>query len=481
MAVEDDALPLPFGISAATGRPVTTYTVQDLPEPRARRPRRKGDKRKLAPLFKFNADKLDEVGWGLIFPSTLDPAPYLDALSVLLQQRRIEAGGDWIPGDPPTGGRFRIFSEAEGCKPGESAEAWLQRHGVALNPIMDPRKGVPYYLVLVGSPREISFSFQYTLDIGAAVGRLDFPNLDELRQYAQHVVDHEKPDSAERTRRELAIFATAHSFDPATQLFTKKVAQPLASGISGQRAFAEEFGFKVSTVFGKEASKEGLKKILQNTADGPPSILFTGTHGMAFGHDDSRLADNQGALVCADWPGYGNIDASHWFGASDVNEDTTVRGLIHFFFACYGAGTPEFDDFNRLGEARRIAPLPMTARLPQTLLARGALASLGHVDRAWASSFQTGRGVAQTQGFEDVMGRLMSGQRVGQATDMFNMQWGTLSTQLAETLNLRAAGAKVNESALLALWIARDDARNYVVLGDPAVKLRPQPVVENET
>jgi hypothetical protein len=152
--------------------------------------------------------------------------------------------------------------------------------------------------------------------------------------------------------------------------------------------------------------------------------------------------------------------------------------MIHFFLACSGAGTPDFDNFNRMGQPERVAPHAMTARLPQALMAHpggGTLASLGHIDKAWASSFQSTRGKAQTQGFRDVVGQLMAGTRVGHATDQFNTQWGTLSTELVELLDERSAGGAVSDAELLSLWIARDDARNYVILGDPAVKLRAQP------
>lgn len=64
----------------------------------------------------------------------------------------------------------------------------------------------------------------------------------------------------------------------------------------------------------------------------------------------------------------------------------------------------------------KIAPSAMTARLPQKLMnfLGRILASRGHVDRAWATSFQTIKDVAQTQGFRDVVGKLKTELRVGQ-------------------------------------------------------------------
>ncbi|MNR39039.1 hypothetical protein D3C85_1572030 [compost metagenome] len=68
----------------------------------------------------------------------------------------------------------------------------------------------------------------------------------------------------------------------------------------------------------------------------------------------------------------------------------------------------------------------------------------------------------------------MMGNRIGHATDQFNTLWGTLSTQLVVLLNNLSYG-KQPTSELMSLRIARDDMRNYVVLGDPAVRLRAGP------
>jgi len=407
-----------------------------------------------------NPDELKEAGWGLIFPANLDSAPLRKALAPLIARRHGEACKN-----------FRIFDGEAGYIKDESASDWLERHGASLN-IIDPDNGVPFYLAIVGSPSEIPFSFQYSLDLVAAVGRIDFRSLEEYEEYAAHVVAYESNDAL-TTKRDITIFATRHDFDAATQLFTDQVAKPLAFGEGIKPALGTKYGYAVNTYFEESATRENLKNILRGK-DGTPSILFTGTHGMAFRASDPRQPDTQGALVCADWPGIPPIDQSHWFAASDVPEDVKVHGLIHFFFACYGAGTPDMDNFNQLGTPKQIAPNAMTARLPQVLMTRGALASLGHIDKAWASSFQAMGGAAQTQSFRNVIGLLMKGMRIGYATDLLNAEWGVLTTELDKKLERRALGLAVNDEQLLSIWIARDDARNYVILGDPAVKLRPQ-------
>jgi hypothetical protein len=66
----------------------------------------------------------------------------------------------------------------------------------------------------------------------------------------------------------------------------------------------------------------------------------------------------------------------------------------------------------------------------------------------------------------------MYGDRVGQATDQFNVRWAGASTTLAKTLDDARSGIPFDPKTVGNQWIARDDARNYIVIGDPAVRLR---------
>ncbi len=72
--------------------------------------------------------------------------------------------------------------------------------------------------------------------------------------------------------------------------------------------------------------------------------------------------------------------------------------MMHFLFACYGAGWEAVDTFRDGpgGRGRQIADKPEMARLPQAMLSRGALSVIAHVDRAWSYSFRTPHGRAQS-------------------------------------------------------------------------------------
>src|ERR1017187_683468 len=470
-AIANDFLS-PFGISADSGRPISDLSDEAIaamlgkgPEPGLSTLQEKSTTAELsfAVIGDVDANDLSQAGWGVIFAPGVDQA-IKDALNPLIEHRKATA-------EP-----FVIYDGPTTVHPAESAQAWLGRQGVRMD-VVDPAKGVPFYLLIVGPPDTIPFEFQYFLDIYWAVGRLWFDTVDEFRQYAESVISYET-GSTVQTPRNMAMFATQHDFDNATQLFTRNVAMPLSTGEGtspmpiGKR---QKFGLK--TMFGETATKAGLADLLCGRADiGSPSLLFTGSHGMEFSAEDPRQSANQGAIVCQDWGGYGKITESHWFAAQDVPADAKVHGMMHIFFACYGGGTPDVDNFDRMNnQPRKIALKAFFSALPSKLLSHpsgGALAVLAHIERAWAYSFQGDKGASQTQGFRDVIGRLLRGERIGQATDVFNTRWAALSAQLAEThLDLKH-GADIPLKTLGRMWVARDDARNFMILGDPAVRLR---------
>lgn len=468
--------PVPFGIHADTGQPLPTVgrlELQAMLGDAAALPHSAALERRAAAANNEafavigeidDPNDLSQTGWGVIVAADVSE-DVLTALEPLLAHRRSQAGG----------APFKVYQGADAPRSGETAEKWLVRHGVSLQ-VVDPTLGVPFYLLIVGSPETIPFEFQYGIDIYFAAGRLHFDSADEYRRYAESVVSYESAD-APPTVRQAALFATTHDFDQATQLFTSRVARPLADGLPNQPPLGTKQQFRLQSFVGDQATKQTLTRIFTGEIEGGrPSLLFSGTHGMAFGKDDARLDGAQGAIVCQDWSGFGKIEAKDWFAASDLPPTAHVHGLIHVMFACYGAGCPKFDNFQRTtGTPAQIAPEATIGRLPQALLAHpngGALAVIGHVERAWGYSFVSSRGGAQTQGFRDVIGRLLRGERAGQAMDQFNVRWAALSTELSDSLDSIAHGGAIADVELANRWVARDDARNYIVFGDPAVRLR---------
>jgi hypothetical protein len=123
-------------------------------------------------------DPLDlaQAGWGVIFANDARPA-MIDSLRPLLRLRKSQA-------QKLKEGRYRELSGDQGYFPGDTKSSFLDRHGAGGGGAADPDQ-LPYYLLIVGVPDVIPWSFQYQLDVQYAVGRIYFDNDEDYARYAQ--------------------------------------------------------------------------------------------------------------------------------------------------------------------------------------------------------------------------------------------------------------------------------------------------------
>jgi hypothetical protein len=102
------------------------------------------------------------------------------------------------------------------------------------------------------------------------------------------------------------------------------------------------------------------------------------------------------------------------------------------------------------------------------------LAVVGHVDPAWVHAFTSPvTGQRRLDPFGLTLARLLRGKPVGFATKAFGQKYADLSTDLLSLVeDLEETGLWPEPVNFADLWICRNDAQNYVIIGDPAVRLR---------
>jgi hypothetical protein len=129
--------------------------------------------------FDVHPENVAEAGWAVVF-ATDEAEDVEKALAPLVEHRRRQVGDE----------KIKVLD----YRPGERWPEWLARHGPAPGNI-DPSRG-PYYVLLVGGPSRIPFSFQYLLDVEYAVGRLDFDDAAGYERYVGGLVEYEESAAA---------------------------------------------------------------------------------------------------------------------------------------------------------------------------------------------------------------------------------------------------------------------------------------------
>jgi hypothetical protein len=401
---------------------------------------------------RVDPERLDQAGWGLVVRAGQE-SEVMDQLAPLIAHRRQQAGS-----------LFRTLTYIPGESIEDLRDRWIFSPGV-----VNPRK-VPGYLLVVGGPEEVPFAIEHDLNADLAVGRVAFEVAEDARRYAESVVANEQRP---RCARKAAFFATRNPGDLATERSLDQLATPLA-------AAAGSMGLEVEVTrwFEAAATRAQLGMLL----GGPetPAFLFTACHGLVFPCDHPRQRACQGALVTQEWPGprSGPIDDGARFCASDVG-DVDLGGMVALLFSCFGAGTPAVGEYAYKGSGgiRTLTSQPFVAQLPQAMLAKGASAVIAHVERTWDVGFRwEGVGDPQVDTLQSIVEAILDHRRVGHAIHALRQRYTSASAVLAAKLMAEHDhGRAMSPRERAFLWTVTADARGWVVLGDPAVRIVSRP------
>ncbi len=239
--------------------------------------------------------------------------------------------------------------------------------------------------------------------------------------------------------------------------------------------------WRVTPVVADVATKGHLLRLLGG--DRRPALLVVAAHGTSYpkGHQDQY--DEQGSIVCADWqPNTGPLTDNEYLAGRDVPDDASLLGMIVFTVVGFSAGTPKLENQVRNEPPRELSDRAFISRLSQRLLGHprgGALAVIGHVDTSWSDTLQEfadapdGAKQWKSEGSDTFIGtvsRLVRGFTVGSAMDFFNTRYAQTAAELVDRLLTPTLQGGINGKRDRLINEAID-VRNYIVLGDPAVRV----------
>jgi len=253
--------------------------------------------------------------------------------------------------------------------------------------------------------------------------------------------------------------------------------EPLAEHLRGRHSF------HVTRLLGDQATKPALVSAL---ASRRPALVYVAGHGIAAvdAPVEEQRASN-GAICCARQSRHFFDDV---FSAQDVDlREPLLEGAVVFQFGCHGYGTPATSAYSHWLERKsQLVPGPeFVAALPRRLLEhpRGPIAYLGHVDLAFLHAFTAGAPLepgaqwhARMAPFVRAVDHLVTLDPAGRAMEDMNARYGGFNAMIAamydDIQRQHHALSRMQSDLLVENWIMRGDAKNYMLLGDPAVGLR---------
>jgi len=398
------------------------------------------------------------VGWGLVLPhnpslpsdkwSTADDAP--EPIQTLVKDRGEN-------GNPAPVLRYR---------PGTNRIGFLTRDGADL-PVSQSAYGtstaaVPRYLLLYGTPKEIPWEVQYSLNATRAVGRLSLTGA-ALENYISALMKNwagaaANPDAA-------LVWASDLGPSDITSLMRRAIAEPVLAKLKSDTSVGP------GTVYldGSKPGEATAQKLVDHLLDKRPGFILTTSHGQTGPLDNlEQMTAHLGLLVDSDRNLLQPSALSNW----------KPSGAIWYAHACCSAGSDAKTLFDGLLEPNSLADRVLkgvakvgakVSPLPQALLGASEplRAFIGHVEPTFDWTLQ--QSVTKqfttdpicTALYDDMFQPSPVGLAMGSV-------YGTLGGIYADYDRFSRILSQPN--MLHRLLIARD-VQSMVILGDPTAML----------
>ncbi len=413
-------------------------------------------RRELTPIIDIN--DVDQMGWTFLVSSKdKHVSDIIDVLQPLAKHRKM------------TNPKVPLFFNGE--MPNQWSD-WFRDNYTS--PLAEGKK-VPRYVLIVGDPDLIPFKFQSLLDSAGFVGRIDFDSREQITSYINKILRLEQNKSTLASRE---VFAMGTDFGPSDPTFysAKYLVKPISEYVSSK------LHFKTKTLLGEQASKSNL---MQSLKQNKPALVFTASHGAGFLNENFLTQKKlNGAIYCQGGEDMPLDDIL--FTSYDIPVDEGfLEGAIFFQFACFGYGTPSQSDFQhwQQGRVQISSQQGFVSDMPKTLLAhdRGPIAYIGHVDLAWLQGFDDPKNPDPLHGYDnrivpfiDSCRSLLSAEPVGRSLEEMNKRYDIENAVIVNRIDQAKKQSEFSEKLYTSIaeeFILRSDAQNYMLLGDPAVKI----------
>lgn len=404
-------------------------------------------------IYGVDPNDLAQAGWGVIFPEdrVSDLKPLVETL---LKRRREQAGA-----------LYREFT----CPRNQTALDFLEKQRGS-QVVVDPSR-VPFHLLIVGDPRDLSFDFQSDLAVPHSVGRLWFDDPNHFEPAIQNILRAE--DRAPR-RPSMRLWGPNH--DACTALSRQYLVEGLSTDLQ------QTWGAKADINHSRQTATQA--ELLQ-WLRGPQKsdLLFTASHGLSCREMHPDFERYQGSLICGDWPGPSEppqpLRSGDYLAAAHLQDEDDLGGCLMFLFGCFTGGCPEFNTFpDPPGSlSQRLWKKPFVGALPTRLMSlpKGAAGVVGHIDCSYFWSFTNLDHQPQTQLYRDCFNRLLAGEPIGLALQTFSLNYALKTIQYREQIRTETKyGSDPSPAAdtrLVNLWTSAFDSRYFLLLGDPALRL----------
>ncbi|HUU47712.1 MAG TPA: hypothetical protein VMW55_02900 [Nitrosopumilaceae archaeon] len=354
----------------------------------------------------------------------------------------------------------------------------------------------PKYILIIGDPQSIPLGLQAKLSIVAFVGRLDFDDVNEIREYAEKIIRIENSDTG-FVNREATFFTTDQGinssgcYDP-THFSRFDVEKELIPNVD---SLASKFELPNKFSTNKLTETDATKNELQHSIkDSTPGLVLTSSWGMCAPGENMALQKEFGGAICCQ----GNPDNIPYkdllFTAADVLPDPFLEGGVFIQQSSFSYGTPASSELhNWISKEdnwqmpRQIAPTSFVSALPKKLIfhPKGPIAFIGHLDEmlsytiAEDEDFQMDDRPARMDSLSFAVENILRGTPIGYAFKKMKEEFSLLNDSIVDVgaflVNELGKGKDIEESKqkqFSDLMLQRHKTKNYMIFGDPAVRIK---------